>query len=123
MDSISNLLTSIRNAEMASHQELTVPSSKLSLAVLTVLKRKQYIEDFAVEKATPQDSVKITLTGSIHHYKRISKPGRRMYSEAKDIPTVLQGQGIVIISTSGGVMPGYEAKKKKLGGELLCEVY
>ena len=126
MDSIANLLTALRNAEMASHKSLLVPSTKISIGILSVLKENGFIKDFSIIEATPQNKIEVTLSKSstdVHHFKRISKLGRRTYTNAKRIPIVLRGLGMVIISTSEGVMSGQQAKKQNLGGEILCEVY
>ena len=125
MDTISNLITSIRNAEMASHASVTVPSSKIAQHVLEILKAKGYIAGYVVKEAKPQSVIEIGLIRPriVHHYRRISKPGRRVYVPCSEIPKVLNGLGMVILSTSQGVMAGQEARKRKIGGELLCEVY
>jgi small subunit ribosomal protein S8 len=123
MDPIANLLTSIRNAEAASHSELTVPHAKASLAILSILKKNGYITDFSEQNDTMPKRISITLVMDIRHkYKRLSTPGRRLYTVAKDIPIVLRGVGMVIVSTSKGMMTGKEARKLMLGGELICEV-
>lgn len=121
MDTIGNLLTSLRNAEMAGHTVTTVPASRFSLSVLAILKENSYIKDYVVS----ENRIDITLNGgsSRHSYRRISKPGRRLYVEADRIPSVRSGTGMVILSTSKGVLSGKTARKEKLGGELLCEVY
>jgi small subunit ribosomal protein S8 len=121
MDYISNLITSIRNAEMVRHTELTVPNSKLSRAVLTVLQGKKYISSFKADDRTIL--IKLPQPVTVHHSRRISKPGRRVYVTSHNIPHILRGLGTVIISTSEGVMAGDEAHKRKVGGEVLCEIY
>ena len=124
MDTIANLITSLRNAEMASHTTVTVPSTKLSQDLLAILKQKGIIAKFESKSQEPQDTLEIDLiNGTRHHYKRISKPGRRVYTKVKHIPTVLQGLGMVVISTPQGLMTGQDARKQKLGGEILCEIY
>lgn len=126
MDTIGNLLTSIRNAELASHDELTVPDAKQSLAVLDILKAEGYVHDVKpVEATSAEKRVRITLTQPLsrHHYRRLSKPGRRLYVAADRIPSVRSGFGFVIVSTSKGMMTGKKAKSAGLGGELICEVY
>lgn len=122
MDSIGNLLTSIRNAEAANHSVVTVPNAKASVALLNILKDNGYIEGFSVTEGTP-GSIAIQLVPGIRHsYKRISTPGRRLYTPSRDIPIVLRGLGMVVVSTSKGLMTGKDARKQKLGGELICEV-
>jgi small subunit ribosomal protein S8 len=127
MDRIGNLLTSLRNAELAGHSKLVVPHAKLSEAVLANLKKAGYISEFKVtgEKNSPIKTVAIELPTPVarHHYKRLSTPGRRLYTTADRIPRVLRGLGDVIITTSKGVMLGKEARKHNLGGELICEIY
>ena len=123
MDLLSNLLTSLRNAEMASLSELTVPTTKMSLAVLGVLKTARIITDVKPADEARKTLVILNKPVERHHYKRISKPSRRVYVSALQIPKVRQGRGLVILSTSGGVLIGHEARAQKLGGELLCEVY
>ncbi len=124
MDTIANLLTSIRNAELASHTQVSAPFSKQSAAVLSVLKKEGYITNFSETMDGAHKRLSIDLVPNTrHHIKRISTPGRRMYTSADRIPTVLRGLGRVIISTSKGIMTGKEAKKLGLGGELICEVY
>jgi len=125
VDHLSNLLTSLRNAELAKHSSTKVWDTKLSRAVLTVLKEKNYISDFAADATAEGKALEVTLTSpsTQHHFRRISKPSRRMYVDAKSIPTVRQGQGMLILSTSEGVMSSQDARKKVLGGEILCEVY
>lgn len=119
MDSIANLLTMIRNAEMAGHSSVHLAKSKINEAIVAILKENDYVNTIEVQDHT----ISVQLKNTTHSYKRISKPGRRMYTTAKNIPTVLGGRGMVIISTPEGVLSGKEAKKRKLGGELLCEVY
>jgi small subunit ribosomal protein S8 len=121
MDHIANLITSIRNAEMVRHSALTVPNSKLSRAVLDVLKERGMVTSYEAAERT----IDITLPQpvSLHHYKRVSKSGRRIYTNSHTIPIVQRGFGSVIISTSEGVMSGQEARKRKIGGEILCEIY
>lgn len=125
MDTLSNLLTSIRNAEMARHTALTVPHSKMSAAVLEVLKTNGYITSYKTEGEGVQQKLAIELPQpvKVHSYRRISKPGRRLYTPVSEIPIVIRGLGMVILSTPKGVMSGKQAKKQNLGGELICEVY
>lgn len=122
MDTIGNLLTSIRNAEAAGHSTTSVPFSKMSMAVLAILKEEGYIVDMK-ETDDAKKRIEITLVEGIRHsYKRISKPGRRLYTPSRDIPMVLRGLGMVIVSTSKGLMTGKNARKQNLGGELICEI-
>ncbi len=126
-DPIADLLTRIRNANMVGKTEVRVPASKLKQVVAEQLKKNFYLAGVAVEKGSPRDTLVITLNqpgeGDINEIKRVSKPGRRVYVGANDIPRVKNGRGIVLVSTSKGVMTGGEAIKNKLGGELLLQVY
>lgn len=127
-DPIADMLTRIRNASMAGKNEVRLPNSKLKLTVAEQLKKSGYLEAVKVEKATPQDELIITIyeegrSPVFTEIERVSKPGRRVYAGANDIPKVKNGRGIVLISTSKGVMTGVEAIKQRLGGELICKVY
>lgn len=126
-DPVSDMLTSIRNAQAVAKPQVTFPSSKLKVSILNVLKYEGYIEDFKVE----QDGPFSTATVDLKYYngkpvisliKRISKPGLRVYKTVKEIPQVLGGLGIAVVSTSKGVMTGHRASKQGLGGEILCIV-
>jgi len=125
MDQIGNLITTIRNAEMVDHSTLTVRYSKTNLAILEILKETGYVSSFAEITEGKKKDVAVTLPQPVekHHYRRLSKPGRRLYTPADRIPTILRGLGIVVISTSKGLMIGKKAKKLGLGGELLFEAY
>ena len=128
-DPIADLLTRIRNANSALKPEATVPYSRLKGEVVKVLKKNGYIADFYVEKQEkgPQLlKVQLKIVGkerSIVGIKRISRPGLRRYSAGKDMPRVLGGMGISIVTTSKGVMTGHEAKKANIGGEILAYVW
>jgi small subunit ribosomal protein S8 len=124
MDVLANLLTSIRNAQMAQHTTARVPDTKLNRAVLDVLVKSKYLQSVTSAEATfPTLHISFQPTVAIEHIKLISKQGRRIYTDAASIPMVRQGRGIVILSTNQGVMTGKEAHKKNIGGEILCEVY
>ena len=127
-DPIADLLTRIRNAVMVGKNEITVPSSKLKVTVAQQLKKAGYVSAVKVESAKPRDILVVTINkpgenSTINEIKRLSKPGRRVYVSATDIPKVKSGRGIVLVSTSKGVVTGQEATKQKLGGELLLSVY
>ena len=124
-DPIADLLTRIRNASMANHDTTSVPSSKAKKEILRVMKDHQLIEDFKeVAGEGPQKQINIKLfPGKSLSLKRISKPGQRIYKKSTELFPVLRGFGISIISTSQGVMTGEEARKKGIGGELICEAY
>jgi small subunit ribosomal protein S8 len=113
---------------MVGKNEITVPSSKLKVTVAQELKKAGYVTAVKVEAAKPRDILVVTINkpgenSVINEIKRLSKPGRRVYVSAADIPKVKSGRGIVLVSTSKGVVTGSEAKKQKLGGELLLSVY
>jgi small subunit ribosomal protein S8 len=127
-DPIADLLTRIRNAVLVGKNEIRVPSSKLKFTIATELKKAHYLADVKIESAKPRDFLVITInkTGenaNITELTRMSKPGRRMYVGASDIPKVKNGRGMVLVSTSKGVVSGSEAIKQRLGGELLLKVY
>ncbi len=124
-DPIADMLTRVRNALAVHKTEVTMPHSRVKESVAKILQENGYITDISVEKDDFRKSMTLNLDGAaaIHDVSRISKPGRRIYAKVKDIPRVKQGRGIVIVSTSQGVLSGEDAREKKLGGELICEVY
>lgn len=127
-DPIADLLTRIRNAMLAGKNEVRLPSSKIKVTVAQQLQKAGYLAAVKTEKGTPRDTIVITIASegknpTITEIARVSKPGRRVYAGASEIPKVKSGRGIVLVSTSKGVMTGQEAYKNRLGGELLCEVY
>ena len=127
-DPIADLLTRIRNAKMVGKTEIRVPSSKLKKVVAEQLQKNGYLTKVAIEEAKPRDILVVTINdpsenSTIHEITRVSKPGRRVYVAAADIPKVKSGRGLVLVSTSKGVMTGQEAVKNKLGGEVLLKVY
>jgi small subunit ribosomal protein S8 len=127
-DPIADLLTQIRNAVMAGKNEIRVPSSKLKATVAKELKKANYLTDVKIESAKPRDILVVTINNpgentTINEITRLSKPGRRVYVGAADIPKVKNGRGMVLISTSKGVMAGHKAIAQRLGGELLLKVY
>ena len=127
-DPIADLLTRIRNAIMAGKNEVRVPASKMKLTVAEQLKKAGYLSAVTTEKGTPRDTIVITIyepgsNPTINEITRLSKPGRRVYAAVTEIPRVKSGRGIVLVSTSKGVMTDNEARKAKLGGELICRVY
>lgn len=127
-DPIADMLTRIRNAMMVRHKEVEVPASKLKRALLEILKREGYIKDFSASTEGGR-VIKVQLKpGSggksvITDIKRISKPGKRVYVNKGEIPAVLGGLGIAVISTSKGLITDKEARKQGVGGELVCTVY
>lgn len=127
-DPIADLLTRIRNAVMVGKTEVRVPSSKLKKVVAEQLKKNNYLADVKVEAGKPRDTLVITINkpgenSTINEITRLSKPGRRVYVGADEIPRVKSGRGLVLVSTSKGVITGHEAVKQRLGGELLLKVY
>ena len=127
-DPIADLLTRIRNAALVGKTEVRVPTSKLKKVVAEQLVKNKYLADVKQEEGKPRGTLVVTLAKDgencpITEITRVSKPGRRVYVAASDIPKVKQGRGIVLVSTSKGVMTGGEAVKQKLGGEVLLKVY
>lgn len=127
-DPIADLLTRIRNAAMVGKNEVRLPSSKIKKVVAEQLKANNYLADVRVEAGKPRDTLVITINkpgenSVINEITRMSKPGRRMYVKADEIPKVKSGRGLVLVSTSKGVITGQEAAKQRLGGELLLKVY
>lgn len=128
IDPIADMLTRIRNAIMASHESVLVPSSKIKLSIAKILNEKGFIDRYEVLKGKPQPMIKIHLkyTGdqpAILGLERVSKPSLRVYGERHEIPRVYGGLGIAILSTSKGIMTGQEAWRQRLGGEILCYVW
>ena len=126
-DPIADMLTRIRNAQMAEKESVVMPSSKLKVSIAKVLKDEGYIDDFVVR----EDGAKASLDISLKYYagrpvieriERISKPGLRVYKGCNDIPKVMNGLGIAIVSTPQGVMTDRKARATKVGGEVLCIV-
>lgn len=128
-DPVGDMLTRIRNAVMARHDKLTLPSSKLKAEIAKALKDEGFIADFVVHEKKPQDELTIMLKYGperqpvITGIKRESKPGLRRYVSVRQIPRVKGGMGIAILSTSRGVMADHQAREAKVGGELICTVY
>ena len=128
-DPIADMLTRIRNANQMRYNEVVIPSSNVKLEIVKILKGEGYIENYKVEKNEVQNNIIVTLKYGknkervISGLKRISKPGLRVYAKAEEIPTVLNGLGISIVSTSKGIMTGKEARKENLGGEVLAYVW
>lgn len=126
-DPIADMLTRIRNAIAAGRESVVVPHSKIKESLASILKQNNFISDFRVEEVDGFKTIIVTVKEgdrpSISSLQRVSKPGRRVYTSSKDIPLVLGGRGMVILSTSGGLMTGREARQKGLGGELICKVW
>jgi small subunit ribosomal protein S8 len=131
-DPIADMLTRIRNAIMAGRNYVVVPDSKMKLAIAGILKDEGFIEKYDVTKDQPQPMIRIWLKYAgdrkdrrpvITGLRRVSKPGRRVYTDKKDIPWVRSGMGIAILSTSKGVMTGKKARRLGVGGEVLCYIW
>lgn len=129
-DTISDMLTRIRNANMVKHQIVQIPSNKMSLAIANILKDEGFIEEFESYEENQRKYLLISLkyigktrTPVICKIERISKPGLRVYSSSKNLPKVLDNLGIAIISTSKGVMTNLKAKELGIGGEVLCYIW
>ena len=127
-DQIADLITRIRNAIKVRKNEIFVPTSKLKVGVVEVLKKNGYVAEYEVVDGKPRGTLKVTINeagtnAKINEISKVSKPGRRVYSAADDLPTVKSGRGMIIVSTSKGLMTGREAKKQRLGGEILVKVW
>lgn len=129
-DPIADFLTRIRNAYRAGNRIVEIPSSKMKVAITKILCEKGYILSYKVVEGTPYNTIKIALkyhpqtkVAAIKKIERISKPGLRKYTDVKDMPRVLNGLGIAILSTSKGIITDKEAKQLNVGGEVVCYVY
>jgi small subunit ribosomal protein S8 len=130
IDPIADYLTRLRNAIRANHRVVDIPASKVKKEMTKILFEKGYILNYKFEEVGPQGNIKIALkydkvtkTSAIKGLKRISKPGLRKYTGSDNLPRVLNGLGIAILSTSHGLMSDKEARAQKVGGEVLCYVY
>ncbi len=128
-DPIADMLTRIRNANQMRYKEVEVPASKIKLEIARILKEQGFIEDFKVKKNNIQNIIVLNLKYGqnkervITGLKRISKPGLRVYAKTEEMPKVLNGLGIAIVSTSKGIMTDKEARKESLGGEVLAYIW
>jgi len=129
-DPIADFLTRMRNALMAGHKVVEVPSSKMKVEMAKILKDQGYIRDFKIEEDDKQGILKVALKynartklPAIKKMERVSRPGLRQYKSANELPRVLNGLGIAIVSTSNGVMTDKKARQENVGGEVLCYVY
>lgn len=128
-DPIADLLTRIRNAQLANHTVVQVPASKIKTHIVEILKDEGFVLDHRLIPNEPQDILEIDLKygpdrrGAIVGLERESRPGRRVYVGAEDIPRVRHGLGVAIVSTSHGVLADHVARQKHVGGELLCKVW
>ena len=129
-DPIADYLTRIRNAYLAGNKVVEIPSSKMKESITKILCEKGYILSYKVVEGTPQNTIKIALkyhpqtkVAAIKKIERVSTPGLRRYTDVKDMPRVLNGLGIAILSTSNGIITDKEAKELNVGGEVICYVY
>lgn len=127
-DQIADLLTRIRNAIAAHKNEIFVPTSKLKVGVVEVLAKNGYVASYEVIEGSPRGMLHVVINepgtvAKINEIAKVSKPGRRVYSAADELPVVKSGRGMVIVSTSRGLMAGREARKQRLGGEVLVKVW
>ncbi|MBL8014931.1 MAG: 30S ribosomal protein S8 [Candidatus Doudnabacteria bacterium] len=127
-DPIADFLTRIRNAQQREKQELQVPATKMIVAITEILKKEGFIKDYQLVDTEPQKTLSVELkyvngVAAIRDLKRVSKPGVRRYVGYKDIPHVMRGLGVAILSTPKGIMTGKQARVEKTGGEFICTVY
>jgi small subunit ribosomal protein S8 len=130
-DPIADMLTRLRNANIAFHDDVAMPSSKLKESLARILEREGYITGFDVDESANGPGRRLTITlkytperkRTISGIKRVSKPGLRVYTKADKVPRVLGGMGISVVSTNRGLMTDREARKHRLGGEILCQVW
>ena len=127
-DPIADMLTRIRNAIGAGHPSVSIPASKVKSRIAEILRKEGYIESFDMDTSTPQGAINITLKWSngkaaIEELRRLSRPGQRKYARNGDIPQIRNGLGILIVSTSKGLMTDKIARKEGIGGELICSVW
>jgi len=128
-DPVADMLTKIRNAGMAKHEKVDIPTSKLKLEIVKILKTEGYIKNFKKINQDGANSIRVFLKYDdvtapvIHGIEKVSTPGRRVYSGYKTLPRVINGYGTLIVSTSIGVTTGKKAVEKKVGGEIICTVW
>lgn len=128
-DPIADMLTRIRNATHRRHSHVVIPASKMKRNIADILEREGYIEGYELLGEGPREGIRIKLKYAedresvISHLERVSKPGRRVYAQCRDIPWVLSGMGIAILTTPKGVMTGQDARRANVGGEVLCYVW
>ena len=128
-DPIADFLTRVRNGQQACNEVVSIPASRIKIAIAHILKQEGFIKNYRCIRDGKQGLLKVTLkyrseaSGVIREIKRLSRPGCRRYVGSKDIPLVKNGFGIVVLSTSQGIMTDREARRRSTGGELLCSVY
>ncbi|NLG06151.1 MAG: 30S ribosomal protein S8 [Candidatus Pacebacteria bacterium] len=127
-DPIADMIIRLKNACMAERKDLVLPHSRVKEDIVKILKENQYIEDYQLIEKKPQNEIKIILRyvnklSVITDVKRVSKPGRRVYVKASDIPQTLNGYGLTILSSNRGIIDDKKARKEKVGGEILCQIW
>ena len=127
-DPIADLLIRIKNAHLAKKAQVSIPDSKVKRAILNILLAEGYIESFVVAGEVPKQSLEVQLKyvkkqSAVSGVRRLSKPGRRLYVTAKEIPQTLAGYGLTIVSTNKGILSDSQARKQNLGGELICKIW
>jgi small subunit ribosomal protein S8 len=128
-DPIADMLTRIRNALMARHRQVLVPSSRMKVAIARIMKQEGFVRHFDVNNQAPQPMLRVILKYDdkrepvMHGLKRVSKPGRRIYTDRQEIPRVQSGMGVAVISTSKGVVTDREARRMGIGGEVVCYIW
>jgi len=127
-DPIADLLIRIKNAHLAKKSQVSIPDSKVKRAILNILLAEGYIESFVVAGEVPKQSLEVQLKyvkeqSAVSGVRRLSKPGRRLYVSAKEIPLTLAGYGLTIVSTNKGILSDSQARKQNLGGELICKIW
>lgn len=127
-DNIADMLTKIRNAQKAGHDSVSVPLSKLKLEIIKIMKNEGFIKNFKVYDGKSFKNIRIFLKYDeygepvIQNLRKISKPGKRLYKDKETVPRLLNGLGVVVVSTSRGVLTGKKAKEEGIGGEVLCYI-
>jgi small subunit ribosomal protein S8 len=128
-DPIADLLTRVRNANRASHEKVDIPFSKMKQEIVRLIKEEGFIRNYRMLEGRPQGTLRVFMKYGpnrervIKDLKRISKPGRRIYTSADSIPKVLGGLGVAILSTSQGIMTDRQARRSRLGGEVICYIW
>ena len=128
-DPVADMLTKIRNASLAKHSSTSVPVSNTKVEICKILKAEGYINGFKIVEEENKKSIKVFLKYDMNNnsvikgIKRLSTPGRRVYSGYKDMPRIFNGYGIIIVSTSSGIITGKKAREAKIGGELICSIW
>lgn len=128
-DPIADMLTRIRNAQLARHEQVLVPASRTKLEIARILKNEGYIQKYSLVEEKPQAKLRISLkyspdkTPAITELRRVSTPSRRIYVGREDLPRVRGGLGVTIVTTSKGIMSDREARRRRLGGEVICAIW